>query len=463
MRPRSSRSPYSAKAALVPLTLAALTLLLPSDAVAAEPPVPEAADCDRAAGNLTRYLLCIELQARRPAIDHPRYYADLERIELGMLDVLPGGKARRRRNLLPQLYHARRDDTAFVPQQTLVDALDWRRADRFRRLAADCDVFSLINAGVAERYFGRDYPTHRVLVARTRHDHVVNAFARAGRLVGVLETEDGSTFVGAPGTRDEHSFFRPMSEAEVVSMYLAHVGLALAREGREQDALAFLDDALRLNPTEYVANAARALTLLLAVAVAPDRQGQGQPWCAGPDNAPMLESASQAALQAMRIEPTAVGPHSLLGKIRLHQCRSAQARPHLQRAVQLGGDPLDRYYLGLVLSEEAQWDETIRTVRRGRRQVRSSGDRRYRPLQLEMEFLLAQAYARRAHRDESPRDLRRALHLLDTLRRSVPGDEQVALLELAIEQLDYRLGPVRRDFGLPRALGRKLYHANFDD
>jgi tetratricopeptide (TPR) repeat protein len=459
-RSRANPDAMTGRTAL-PALLLSLTLL-GTLAHATEPQEAPAPVCDRTSGNLTRYLLCLELQVRRPVEQHARYYRDLERIELAVLDRLPGGGSRRRGNIARQLYHAARPDTAFVPVQTLVDALDWRRQNRSRRLGADCDVFSLINAGISERYFGTDYPHRRVIVVRTRHDHVVNAFRREGRLVAALETEDGTVFQQPPAVLVEHSYFRPMSEADVEAMYLAHVALALARDDRDRAALTFIDEALRLNPGEYVANAARALILLLAVAAAPDRPTDGDPWCAGPASAALLDSAAQSATEALRIDPGAVSAHSLLGKIRLHQCSPERAQPHLERAAELGGDPLDLYYLGLVLSGEASWDGAIRAVRRGRKRVRALHDRRYEPLRVEMEFLLAQAYAQRARRDASAKDLRKAMRMLDAVAREWPEDAQVLRLEQAIERLDHRLGPVRREFGIPRSLGRRLYQASLD-
>jgi tetratricopeptide (TPR) repeat protein len=438
-------------------------LLLGAAAPASAEPSPTSA-CRRDEGSLTRYLLCLELQVRRAPETHRIYYAELEEIETTVLRRLPHGKWKGRRNILPSLYHANRPETAYLPQLTLADALDWRRGDDFRRLAADCDVFSLINAGIAERHYGEEYPLHRVVLVRTRHDHVVNALTRESKLAGVLETEDGSFYRGNPVTREEHRFFRPMTEREVVALYLAHVGLALMREGRDVPALGYIDESLRLNAAEFVAHAGQALTLLLAVASQPGSPGdEATPWCAGPEAAIMLERAELAAREAMRLEPTADSPYSLLGKIKLHQCRAEQARDYLERAVDLRPDPLDFYYLGLILHEQGKSSEAIRLVRRGRKAIRAGRDPRYRTLQVEMEFLLAHAHTRRAGLNGSPRELRRAMRFLEAVQREFPDHPNVQGLHRVIQRLDYKIGPVRRHLGIPQSLGRALYNASLDE
>ena len=452
----------------IPISMLAAALYWTSAAVAAEPAAVELAqpgvECRRDAGTLTRYLLCLELGARRPAETHSLYYDELEELETGLLEDLPRGRGKQRPDILPSLYHAGRGGTIYLAQLTLVDALDWRRRDPERRLAADCDILSLLNAGVAARYYGDDRPQYQVLVARTSHDHVANLLIRATRPVSLLETVDGTILRGYLPARHDGRPIRPMTEREVVALYVAHVGLALAREGRDEAALDNLDEALRLNPGEFVAWAGRALALLLEVAAEPGDPALGSgPWCAGPAALPLLERADEAAARARARAPGEDSPYSLLGKIKLHQCEPEQARPYLERAVELSPDPLDLYYLGLILHEQESFREAIHQVRRGLQLVLAGGDPRYAALRHEMEFLLAHAYTQRANLLGSAGQLRKAMRYLEAVEREFPEDGTVLGLRRVIERLDHRIGPVRRDLGLPRLLGRSLYNASLDE
>ena len=42
----------------------------------------DTAGCDRADGSLTRFLLCAELQVRRPPATHATYYAELDDLDV---------------------------------------------------------------------------------------------------------------------------------------------------------------------------------------------------------------------------------------------------------------------------------------------------------------------------------------------------------------------------------------------
>jgi tetratricopeptide (TPR) repeat protein len=431
--------------------------------VVASDPLPAGDSCRREEGSLSRYLLCLELHARRPPEIHPTYYTELEDLETSLLESLPRGKAKYRVDILNALYHAGRPDVDYRPQLTLVDALDRRRADGGRRLPADCDVFSLINAGVAERYYNAGSTPHGVIVVRTRHDHVVNAFLRGTRLVGVLETVDGTIYRGPPTAHAEHRFFRPMSEREIVALYLANVGLALAGEGHVDRALVHIDEAVGLNPDEYVAHAGRAATLLLDAASDSGTAGGGaSPWCSGPDNLHLLEQAERAAQRAMRLEPESDVLYSLLGRIKLRQCVPDQAQAYLERAVNLRDDPLDMYYLGVILHDQERFGEAISFARRGRRLIRQRADPLHRSLQVEMEFLLAHSHTQRANRRGSVKDLRRAMRFLGNVEREYPDDPRVQGLHGVIDRLDYRIGPVHREFGLPTVVRGPVYDASTD-
>ena len=420
--------------------------------------------CRREDGTLTRHLLCLELESRRPPETHARYYDALERLELAGLAELPRSGGKQRPEVLPWLYHAGRGGTVYLPQLTLVDTIDWRERDPAHRLAADCDILSLLNAGVAERYYRGERAGRAVDLVRTSHDHVANLATRAGRPTGVLETVDGTILRGALLVGRDGRPLAPMSEREVQAMYVAHVGLALAREGRDPEALAQLDEALRLAPGEYVAWAGRALALLLRVAEAPDAAAGGSPrWCAGPAAGPWLAEAERAAARARDLAPEADAPHSLLGKIKLYQCEPAEARVHLERAVARSPDPLDLYYLGLILHEQESYRDAIRAVRRGLELVLQRDEPSYATLRYEMEFLLAHAHTARASLQGSTGQLRRALEHLAPVEREFPDDATVLGLRQVIERLERQIGPLRRELGLPHKLGRSLYNATLDE
>ena len=449
------------------LSMPAVALLALADPASAQPAQVDPAEaptaCRRDAGTLTRFLLCLELGARRPPETHGAYYAELESLEAAPLAGLPSAVGKHRPDILTSLYHAGRGSTIYLAQLTLVDALDWRRNDPQRRLAADCDILSLLNAGVAERYYGDDRSDYRVDLVRTSHDHVANLLTRTTRPVALLETVDGTILRGPLPARADGRPIRPMTEREVAALYLAHVGLALAREGKDEAALGRLDEALRLNPGEFVAWAGRALALLLEVASAPGDAAGAAPWCAGPAAQPLLAWAEEAAARALAIAPEEDTPYSLLGKIKLHQCEPQQARPFLERAVELSPNPLDLYYLGLILHEQAAFRDAIRQVRRGLQLIVAGGDERYAALRHEMEFLLAHAYTERANLLGSPGQLRKAMRYLEDVEREFPDDGTVLGLRRVIEHLDHRIGPVRRDLGLPRGLGRTLYNASLGE
>jgi len=444
-------------------TIACAFLLILSARAAAQV-TSDATACRRDQGSLTRYLLCVELQTRRPPGTHQRYYAELDELETTVLRELPRGKAKQRRDILPLLYHAKREDTVYLRRLTLIDALDWRRSDQRLRLAADCDLFSLVNVGISERYYGAEHATRGVVLVRTRRDHVMTGTRRGDRLGGLLETETGLSYRSTQAVRTDHEQFELMSEREVIALYLAHVGLALAREGRDQKALEFLDTSLRFAPSEYVAHVGKALALLLTVATAADRtDDESRPWCAGGNGLALLDAAARSAESAIRLEPSADRAYSLLGKIALHQCRPERAQFHLERAVKMRPDPVDLYYLGLIHYEQDHLDRAIRLVRRGHKLARSTHDSRYRTLELEMEFLLAHAHTRRASLDASPRDLRKAMRFVESVRREFPEDEDIENLNQVIQRLDYRIGPVRRELGIPRGLSRGVYNASLDE
>jgi tetratricopeptide (TPR) repeat protein len=177
----------------------------------------------------------------------------------------------------------------------------------------------------------------------------------------------------------------------------------------------------------------------------------------------LLDDAARSAESAIRLEPTAGSAFSLLGKIALHQCQPERAQTHLERAVKMRPDPVDLYYLGLIHYEQDNLDRAIRLVRRGYKLARGANDPRYRTLQLEMEFMLAHAHTTRAGLETSPRDLRKAMRFLDTLRREFPDDEDVKSLDRVIQRLDYKHGPVRRELGIPRGLSRRAYNASLDE
>jgi hypothetical protein len=176
----------------------------------------DASTCRRDEGSLTRYLLCVELQARRAPETHETYYAELDVLETTVLRELPRGNAKQRRSILPSLYHAQREDSVYLHRLTLIDALDWRRSDQRLRLAADCDLFSLVNVGISERYYGAEHATRGVVLVRTRRDHVMTATRRGARLGGLLETETGlsyrSTQAGSEGVGvpEQLVAFRPL-------------------------------------------------------------------------------------------------------------------------------------------------------------------------------------------------------------------------------------------------------------
>jgi tetratricopeptide (TPR) repeat protein len=418
--------------------------------------------CDRTDGSLTRFVLCAELQTRRSPETHAGYYAELEEIESTVLSSLPRRKAHQRRNILTALYHANRDDTAYSHRLTLVETLDARRGDPRKRLSADCDVFSLINAGISERYYGGDHARHGVVLVRTRPTHVMTATRRGLRLGGLLETENGAIYRDSRRFRSSVEQFELMTEPEIVGLYLAHVGLALALEGRTSTAVEVLDDALAQAPGEYVAHVGKALTLLLAASATDDPNvDPSKPWCAAGERLVLLDEAARSAEAAIELERHADAAHSLLGRIALHQCRPATARVQLELALEARPDPVDLYYLGLIENQEADLDRAIRVVRRGHRLARATGDPRYHALQREMEFMLAHALARRSDLDESRRDLRRAMHFLEMVQQEFAQDEAVEGLEEAIRRMNRRIGPARSGLRIPLGLNRGAFLASY--
>ncbi len=126
----------------------------------------------------------------------------------------------------------------------------------------------------------------------------------------------------------------------------------------------------------------------------------------------------------------------------------------------LRDDPLDLYYLGMLFHEQQRFGEAIRLARRGRKLILQQADPIHRDLQIEMEFLLAHSHAQRANRRGSVKDLRRAMRFLGAVEREYAGDPRVHGLHQLIDRLDYRIGPVHREFGLPSAVRRTVYDAS---
>ena len=433
--------------ALAILLLAAAALGAGEPRVA-DPAAAALASCRRADGTLARYLLCLELEARRPASSHAGYYAELEQLEDGILRRLPRRPASTGvRALLPRLHHAGAPATRYQVALTLADALDARRSDREPRLAADCDLFSFLNAGVGERYYGAAAADHGVGAVRIRHDHVVTAAVEQGRVTAVLETADGSTS-GAPWPGDPAGL-RPMSEREVVALYLANVGLALEIEGRTEDALAFFDRSLSFNPAEFVAHLGRGVALLRSAG-----EGDRSASCAAADG--RLSAAEQAARTALEIAPEADSPYGLLGRIKLRGCAPASAEQFLEQALSRRQDPVHHYYLTLALEEQRKFERAIETARRGKRLLGKEDPSRYRALRLELDYLLAVAHTFRAETLSSESDLQKAMRHLSSIRGLRPADGSEQRLEAWIDRVDRRIGPVRREFGIPHATPRTV-------
>lgn len=419
------------------------------------------AECRRDRGTLTQYLLCLDLTARRADADHASYYAELEELDRAVLRRLPDDPGNRSaRGILPRFHHAERKDAGYAVSVTLVDVLDRLRADSSRVLQADCDLFAVLNAGVAERYYAHGGHDRAVGILRPRQDHLMNASIEHGRLTGLLETVDGSLWTLVRGqicrpSDDARSRWaclapsvplRPMAEDEVVALYLANIGLAVQMEGGHAVAMSYFDAALALNREEFVAHLGRALALLI----------EAGDWAQGGCEASraLLAEAESSALAAAKLGPGLEGPYSLLGRIELRGCAPQRAQSYLERAIAIRSDPLDHYYLALALEAQSRHDEAIDVARAGKRRIADLRDPAYRTLDTELDYLLALTHASRAESMRSARDLRKAMDYLAAVAPSRPEEDAVLRLESWIDRIDRRIGPVRRDFGLPRGLRR---------
>jgi hypothetical protein len=60
------------------------------------------------------------------------------------------------------------------------------------------------------------------------------------------------------------------------------------------------------------------------------------------------------------------------------------------------------------------------------------------------------------------KDLRRAMRFLGNVEREYPDDPRVQGLHGVIDRLDYRIGPVHREFGLPTVVRGPVYDASTD-
>lgn len=403
------------------------------------------AECRGLEGTLSRRLLCLDLQARRPAESHAAYYDALDALDAAAVRQLPRDPNRwPSRDILGLLHHAKRPKAAYEIAVTLVDVLDRQRDGRRGILAADCDLFCFLNVGTTERYYGTG--RRAVGILRTSHDHLVNASLEDGRITGVLETVDGS--VHELRTRSDERWLsrelpaRPMSESEIVALYLANIGLALQIEGHHAVALSYFDAALELNREEFVAHVGLALALLLK---SDQTGGDGDAACGA-----VLERAESAALAAAALEPQADGPYAVLGRIKL-RCRApASAQRYLEQAADLRPDPVHHYYLTLALAKQQKFGEAIDAAQRGKKLIGDEDDPRYDALRVEMDYLLALAYAHRALGERSESDLRKAMDLLSSVAALRPDDDAVRRLGAWIDRVDHEIGPVRRDLGIPR-------------
>lgn len=419
---------------------AALALWLGGALQAAEP-------CRRSDGTLARYLLCLDVQARRPESAHAGYYRDLAELEAGILRQLPSNPAAKPlRALLPRLHHAAAPSTRYEVALTLVDALDARRRDPQSVLPADCDLFSFLNLGVGERFYRETSVDRRVGTVRVRYDHVVTAAVEDGAITGLLDTADGSIRdVRGAGT------LRPMSESEVVALYLANLGLALQIEGRTSAAIEHFDRALELNPGEFVAHLGRGVALLGSVAPGAVDSERCTTEAGG-----ALSEAEQAALAALEIAPEADSPYALLGRIKLRGCAPSSAERYLEQALARRADPVHAYYLTLALEEQRKFEQAIAAARRGKRLIADAGPSRYAELGLELDYLLAVAHTSRADSLGSERELVKAMQHLSSIRGLRRVDDAELRLEAWIDRVDRRIGPVRREIGIPHSVPRTV-------
>jgi tetratricopeptide (TPR) repeat protein len=471
-------------AALRGLVLALLAVALAAPVLHAAPPRPAGAAlaaCESAAGSLPRFLLCLDLEARRARETHADYERALETLLDRALDRLPDDQGRKPAlALLSRLHHARQVDTRYATTVTLVDALDRMHEDPRGTLWADCDLFGLLNLGVAERYYGDGAPRgQQIGLLRTRHDHVVTVSLQEGRITGLLETVDGS--VAPVSGREATSFAallragarapvlepdlrepaaaagpaaaevhvgspRPMTEREVVALYLADIGLALQIDGEHAAARTYFDAALTRNAGEYLAHLGRALSIVAAYEAGAGLRAGGGAACDGP--APALDEAEAAAREASRIEPGADGPYAVLGRIALRRCDVGQAQDRLRHALALRPDPVTYYHLALAAHTRQAYDEAIDAAREGVKRL-ETGDPRQAALGTELDYLLALAHAFRAEATSSGRDLRRAMTHFAAVAAALPDDHAVARLGAWIDEIDHAIGPVEREHGWP--------------
>ena len=374
------------------------------------------AACRRDDGVLSRYLLCLDLNARRPRALHATYYTELEALDTAMLRDFP--RSKRPMRILSSMHHANRWATEYRGGVSLVESLDARRNGTKHVLQADCDLFSFLNVGVAEKVYGAQ--ANPIGIVRMSHDHVVTAAFDGPAIRGLLETVTGEVIAlfGGPAERrlrKEYSDLRAMTEDEILAVYLSGIGLALQFDGHDAAALTYFDEALARNDREYVAYVGRSLTLLEMVDRAPTRTKA----------AALLARAETDAHRALRLEPSADGALLLVGRLRLRQGDALEAESLFARAVDLRPGPYSLYYLGAALQAQRRSDEAVRVLRRARKRVRDPKHPNYRALVAGMNSLLARAHTDLAEANASASDLRRAMTHVAAVGAEFPGNEGI--------------------------------------
>ena len=426
--------------------------------------------CDRTDGNLSRYLLCRELTALETA-DPRILYELLDRVEQTALDKLHAMKKMRTGGpALAKLYAAGRGPALYEPTLLLADVLQNRPpgcdgSSSCDSLRADCDLFGVLNYGVAEKYYGDGFGASGFGLVRTGPRHLMAAFATHGRITTVLETTDGSMFFNARGVfspqarRNARSdtYFRSMTEAEIVAMHVGSIGQRLKALGRHGDALAHFDEALALNADEYFAHRGRA-EILLVQATRPLRQNSTPIGGCALGELPLdkvettlLDEAGFSIRHALKLDGG--DPHSLflLGAIQYFNDELHAAHDSFRAAARRGSNPVYDYYLGLTRLQLGLNRKAVKSLKASKKREEQSSA---------ADVALALGYRALAEEQGSYRAARRGAALVANALESGSSDSCTLLLSHEFSELKRKLAH-NSGFTFPR-IRSKTYDAAID-
>ena len=418
--------------------------------------------CDRADGNLSRYLLCRELTTLGTT-DPRAPYEMLDRVEQAAIDKLRAmKKVRTGGPALSRLYSAGRGLALYEPTLLLTDALQSRQpgCDESRGcdvLRADCDLLGVLNYGVAEKYYGDHFAASGFGLVRTDPHHLITAFSTHDRITTILETTNGSMFFNPRGVFDprarhgarSETYLRLMTEAEIVAMHVGSIGQRLRALGRYDDALAHFDEALALNADEYFAHRGRA-EILLVRATQPLRQaGSSGGGCALGElpldkvETTLLDAAESSIRHALRLDGE--DPHSLflLGAIQYFNDELDAAHDNFRAAARRDSNPVYDYYLGLTRLQLGLNRKAVKSLKASKKREEQSSA---------ADLALALGYRAIAEEQGSYRAARRGATLVDNVLEDGSPEPCTLLLSHEFSELKRKLAhnsgftfpPIRR-------------------